>query len=170
MRISATWIPLFQLSNDWRFSHAAVTDLVNYASCGSMHSPLAMLTRLSGCQFERLITQLVQVQSELGSHRAMLFIEIPTCRIRPHPESTGHNETQNRCPLPASINNRPISVECQSYFTTSILLRLSEMAMAAINRTPSATWLQDGGTPAIVRPFLTIVRVRAPMMVLITLP
>ena len=57
-----------------------------------------------------------------------------------------------------------------AYFTTSTLLRLSEIAIAAISSAPRATWLQDGGTPAIVSPFRTTVRVNAPMMVLMTLP
>ena len=35
--------------------------------------------------------------------------------------------------------------------------------MALISKTPKATWLQDGGTPAIVKPLRTIVSVKAPM-------
>ena len=42
------------------------------------------------------------------------------------------------------------------YFTTSSLLRFSEMVMVAISIILWATCLQDGGTPGVVSPSRTI--------------
>ena len=58
----------------------------------------------------------------------------------------------------------------KNYLTTSICFLLSEIAIAVINRIPLAILLHEGGTPAIVKPFATIVSVNAPTTVFNTLP